>query len=302
MWHYYIDWRKVKKPLAFENFTVEIGFGSGDFLIKLAEENRDEVFFGIEKSWISINKLLKKCSLKKIDNIYCTRLDAYWAFQLLFKDRSVKKIIMNYPDPWFKKSHAERRLTKRENLYVYAKKLIPSGEVQIRTDDYSFVEFTLQEVSLLSCFSLSVSNPTINEPLTKYEKKWLSAGKDIWDIFLKKEKEPYNLEVNEIKEVTELYPVKVLVNKEKVEFLSHREFKIEEGLYLKCFSIWRKEQDYALEVLLSENGFLQTFIVTVKKKNDYFIIDISQFSEVLKTEGIQKALVFLGKIIGKEIK
>lgn len=134
------------------------------------------------------------------------------------------------------------------------------------------------------------------------KKKWLSACKDIWDIFLKKEKEPYNLEVNEIKEVTELYPVKVLVNKEKVEFLSHREFKIEDGLYLKCFSIWRKEQDYALEVLLSENGFLQTFIVTVKKKNDYFIIDISQFSEVLKTEGIQKALVFLGKIIGKEIK
>ncbi|GAB5046183.1 tRNA (guanosine(46)-N7)-methyltransferase TrmB [Thermodesulfovibrio sp. TK110] len=296
----YIDYRKAQKPLAFENIIVEIGFGSGDFLIKLAEENRNEIFFGIEKSWIPVNKLLKKCSLKKINNIYCTRLDAYWAFQLLFRDSSVKKIIMNYPDPWFKKSHAERRLTRRENLYIYTKKLVPDGEIKIRTDDYSFVEFTLQESAFLNCFSINVLNPTINEPLTKYEKRWLSMGKNIWDIVLKKEKEPVLLKINEIKEVSELYPVKVLANID-VELIAHKAFKIEDALYLKCFSVWKRQQDYAVEVLLSENGFLQSFMVTVKKRNDYFIIDVSKFSEVLKTEGIQKALILLGKIIGKEI-
>lgn len=298
---YYIDWRKIKKPLSFENLIVEIGFGSGDFLIKLAEENRDKVFFGIEKSWIPVNKLLKKCSLKKINNIYCTRLDAYWAFQLLFRDSSVKKIIMNYPDPWFKKSHVEKRLTRRENLYVYTKKLIPSGEIKIRTDDYSFVEFTLQEASFLNCFSINVSNPTINEPLTKYEKRWLSMGKNIWDIVLKKEKSPEFMEIKQIKEVTELYPVKILADRVDVEIITHKAFKIEDALYIKCFSIWERGQDYAVEVLLSDNGFLQSFMVTVKKRNDCFIIDVSKFSEVLKTEGIQKALNFLGKIIGKEI-
>ncbi|WP_353684936.1 tRNA (guanosine(46)-N7)-methyltransferase TrmB [Thermodesulfovibrio sp. 3907-1M] len=296
----YIDYRKTQKPLEFENLVVEIGFGSGDFLIKLAKENRNEIFFGIEKSWIPVNKLLKKCGLKKINNIYCIRLDAYWAFQLLFRDNSVKKIIMNYPDPWFKKSHAERRLTRRENLYVYAKKLINDGEVKIRTDDYSFVEFTLQEASFLNCFSINVSNPTINEPLTKYEKRWLSMGKNIWDIVLKKEKEPITLKINEIKEVSELYPVRISADRVDVELVAYKEFKIEEALYIKCFSIWKKGQDYAVEVLLSENGFLQSFMVTVKKKNDYFIIDVSKFSEVLKTEGIQKALNFLAKIIGKE--
>jgi len=292
----YIDYRKAQKPLNLDNFIVEIGFGSGDFLIALAERNREEIFFGIEKSWIPVNKLLKKCKFREINNIYCTRLDAYWAFQLLFKDKSVKMIIMNYPDPWFKKSHVEKRLTKRENLFIYAKKLIPNGEIKIRTDDYPFVEFTLQESNFLKCFSTSISNPSINEPLTKYEKKWLSMGKSIWDIVLKKEKEPALIEVKKITEVKELFPVKVFNKELNINAISHKEFKIEEGLYLKCFSVWKRNQDYAIEVVLSEKDFLQAFLITAKKKDEYFIIDISQFSEILKTEGVQKTLNFLANL------
>ncbi|MCS7215621.1 MAG: tRNA (guanosine(46)-N7)-methyltransferase TrmB [Thermodesulfovibrio sp.] len=292
----YIDYRKAQKPLNFENFTVEIGFGSGDFLIKLAEQNKDEIFFGIEKSWIPVNKLLKKCKLRKINNIYCIRLDAYWAFQLLFKDKSVKKIIINYPDPWFKKSHFKKRVTKRENLFIYAKKLLPSGEIKIRTDDYPFVVFTLQESEFLKCFSATVSNPSINEPLTKYEKKWLSIGKNIWDIVLKKEKEPESIEIKQIMEVKELFPLKICKGELNINAISHKEFRIEDDLYLRCFSVWQREQDYALEVVLLEKDFLQAFFITAKNKGEYFIIDVSKFSEILKTEGVQKALNFLAKL------
>jgi len=52
-------------------------------------------------------------------------------------------------------------------------------------------------------------------------------------------------------------------------------------------------------VLLSEKGFLQAFIVTIKKKGNYYIIDVSKFSEILKTEGVQKALLFLRKILSE---
>lgn len=292
----YIDYRKTHKPLNFENLIVEIGFGSCDFLLRLAQENKKEIFFGIEKSWISINKLLKKCKLGKINNIYCTRLDAYWAFQLLFRDNSVKRIIMNYPDPWFKKSHTEKRLTRRKNLFIYAKKLINHGEIRIRTDDYAFVEFTLQESDILKCFFTTISNPSINEPLTKYEKKWFSMGKNIWDIVLKKERDPEFIEIKKITEVKKLFPVKIYTNELNIDALSNKEFKIEEGLYLKCFSVWRKNQDYAIEAILSENNFLQAFLITAKRKEKYFIIDVSQFSEILKTEGVQKTLKFLADL------
>ncbi|MCX7988349.1 MAG: tRNA (guanine-N7)-methyltransferase, partial [Thermodesulfovibrio sp.] len=228
------------------------------------------------------------------------KLDAYWAFQLLFKDCSVKKIIMNYPDPWFKKSHEEKRLTKRENLYIYAKKLIHNGEIRIRTDDYPFVDFTLQECNFLGCFSVNLSTPTIDEPLTKYEKRWLSMGKSICDIVLKKEKEPKPIKIREIGEVKDLFPVRIDMEELNIKEISNKEFKIEEGLYLKCFSVWKRDEDYAVEILLSEQGFLQAFMVTVKKREGYFIMDVSQFSEIFKTEGVKKSLDFLGKILRKE--
>lgn len=297
----YIDYRKIEIPLKFQNFTVEIGFGSGDYLLKMAKDNRDELFFGIEKSWIPVNKLIKKCRKNDLKNVFCTKLDAYWAFQFLFNDSSVKRIIMNYPDPWFKKSHEEKRLTRRENLYIYAKKLMPNGEIKIRTDDYAFVEFTLQESELIGCFSVSLSKPTIDKPLTKYEKRWLALGKSIWDILLIKDKEPIPINTKEIKGVRALFPVRIEKDKLNFKDISYREFKIEEGLYLKCFSVWKRDDDYALEVLLSENSFLQAFMIIIKKKEGYFIMDVSQFSEIFKTEGIKKSMDFLSKMLIKEI-
>lgn len=295
--HNYIDYRKIERPLRLQNFTVEIGFGSGDYLLEMAKNNKDEVFFGIEKSWISINKLLKKCKDYDLKNVFCTRLDAYWAFQFLFGDKSVKRIIMNYPDPWFKKSHLERRLTRRENLYIYAKKLMSHGEIKIRTDDYALVDFTLQESDFIGCFSVSLSKSNIDKPSTKYEKRWLEMGKDIWDILLIKEKEPIPIKIKEIREVNALFPIRIERDTLNISGILHKEFKLDEGLYLKCFSVWRRGEDYAVEVLLSENSFLQAFMIIIKKKEGYFIIDVSQFSEIFKTEGIKKSLDFLSKML-----
>jgi len=151
-------------------------------------------------------------------------VDAYWGFHFLFKERSIKRIVMNYPDPWFKKSHESKRLTGVEHLYVYGKKLKQKGEIRIRTDDYAFVEFTLEGSALLDCYSAEVLEPIISMPLTKYEKRWLSMGKKIWDVFLVKEREPKPIRVREVKEVRELFPVKVADRELKIGQISRKEF------------------------------------------------------------------------------
>lgn len=293
----YVDYRKVEKPLPFENVTVEIGFGSGDYLLSLAKVSEREIFFGIEKSWIPVNKLIKKASRAKLNNLFCTKLDAFWAMQILFRDGIVNRIIMNYPDPWHKKSHSERRLTRKESLYVFGKKLKIGGHIKVRTDEHSYTQFTAVEAQSLNCFKIHTSKVKINDPLTKYEKRWLSLGKDIWDILLIKEKEPETFDIPKIKEVKELFPVKVYAQSLDLSPLEKREFKIDEGLYLRIHNIWFREKDYAVEILLSEQNFVQSFFVTVKKRDQYFIIDVSKFSEILKTEGVQKALFFLKKLL-----
>ncbi|MEN2985442.1 MAG: tRNA (guanine-N7)-methyltransferase, partial [Thermodesulfovibrionaceae bacterium] len=156
------------------------------------------------------------------------------------------------------------------------------------------LEFTVKEALALRCFSINTTKLEIVEPETKYEKKWLSIGKTIYDLVLIKQKEPESIDIKEIREVERLFPIKVPTKDFNINKLIYKEFKIREGLYLKFFSFWGKGSDYALETLVSENGFLQTFFTILKIKNDYYIVDVSPFSEILKTEGIQEVLKFIG--------
>ena len=295
--HCYINYKRVAKPLKIPNLEVEIGFGRGDFIVKLAKDNPDKNFLGIELSGVSIEKLLRRVSKEKLGNVYCTRVDAYWGFYLLFENNYINNIYMNYPDPWFKKRHHKRRLTTPERLYIFTKKLKTFGDIRIRSDNYEFIEFTKESARVLECFEIKERKLEVNEPLTKYEAKWLSMGRKLYELTLKKVREPKYIEHPKIEEVKELFPVKipkVSLNRGKLENL---EIKLEEGVYFKTFKLWKGEKGYLIESLLSEQGYYQKFFIEIKTKKDSFIIDVSPFSEVLRTRNLQKAIEQLAKIV-----
>ena len=295
--HCYINYKRVAKPLKIPNLEVEIGFGRGDFIVKLAKDNPDKNFLGIELSGVSIEKLLRRVSKEKLGNVYCTRVDAYWGFYLLFENNYINNIYMNYPDPWFKKRHHKRRLTTPERLYIFTKKLKTFGDIRIRSDNYEFIEFTKESARVLECFEIKERKLEVNEPLTKYEAKWLSMGRKLYELTLKKVREPKYIEHPKIEEVKELFPVKipkVSLNRGKLENL---EIKLEEGVYFKTFKLWEGEKGYLIESLLSEQGYYQKFFIEIKTKKNSFIIDVSPFSEVLRTRNLQKAIEQLAKIV-----
>ena len=291
-----INYKSVEKPLPFEDLTVEIGFGSGDFLIKLAKEDPKGRFLGFELSGVAIEKLLRRVRREGLENIFCTRLDAYWGFYLLLKDSSVRKIYMNYPDPWFKKRDIKRRLTKRENLYLFHRKLKEGGTIEIRTDHYPFLEFTLEEASSLGGFSSYLEELDTSQPLTKYEKRWLSMGKKIYRLRLVKRGKTLIIpELRKIKEVKDLFPHKVEKREPDLLALEGREYRLSERVHLKFFSSYEGKGKKLIEALLSEEGFVQKFFVEVRKKGNYWIIDISPHSQVFRTENLRKVLELVAK-------
>lgn len=289
-----VNYKTAEKPLPFDDLLVEVGFGRGDFIVRLAKENPDRTIFGIEISGISVEKLVRRVKRENLKNVYCTRIDAYWGFYLLFRDGSVERVYMNYPDPWFKKRHVKRRLTRRENLYVFAKKLKEGGEIVIRTDHYPFVEYTLEEAEYLQSFSSGLRSLKVDEPLTKYERKWLSMGKELYELTLKKVRDPKPLRIPEIKEVKELFPVKIK-DKPDLEKLRNLEVRLAEEVYLKLFDAYEGDKGILLEVLLSEEGFVQKFYLIFREKGGGWILDVSPFSQVLRTENLQKVIEFVAK-------
>lgn len=289
-----INYRREKKPLPYEDLIVEIGFGNGDFLISHALNNPDYMHIGFEISGISIGKVVKKAERLGLNNIRVARIDAYWGFYLLLAEESVRTIYMNFPDPWPKKRHANRRLTNMENLFIFHRKLQLGGILQLKTDEFFFVEYTMENASDMGGWEWSLEENAISEEPTKYERKWIEEGKTIYRLTLVKSGKPKkSIKIRELKEVEELPHVRVKEPRFPPEELEGKVFRLEENLILKFFKVWSNPEGYLIESLLVENGYEHYFLTRFRRKGDDWVIGVSPFSEVLKTEGIKRAIMWL---------
>lgn len=118
----------------------EIGFGNGDSLIKLALQNPEINYFGIDRKMDRIRTALSKLNNKeKISNLQIARFGTDYLLSMI-PENSFHEIIMNFPDPWPKKKHHKNRTVNDEFIAVIHKLLKNDGIFRFSSDhvDYSF--------------------------------------------------------------------------------------------------------------------------------------------------------------------
>lgn len=167
---------------------IEIGMGKGQFLLTLAKQNPDINYIGIERYSAVLLRALEKfdteeyCELKNIRFICMNAMELSEVFAL----GEVKKIYLNFSDPWPKARHARRRLTSKQFFAQYDKVLVEDGVVEFKTDNRPLFEFSLEEVVeagwqiLAHTFDLH-HNEEMNagNVMTEYEEKFSSMGNPI---------------------------------------------------------------------------------------------------------------------------
>ena len=176
------DWRSQfgnSRPIK-----LEIGFGMGDFLIKMATQEPHSNFVGIDFSQNGILKLLARIENQQMNNIRVVYGDVRGKIPLLFQDGELDTVYINFPDPWPRKRHFKRRLIKPGLVKLVAQKLAPAGHVYLATDsepyaleslEYFNAEPLLQNVNPESGFFAERDHL----PKTKYEKSFIYAGDKI---------------------------------------------------------------------------------------------------------------------------
>lgn len=173
---------------------VEIGFGLGEYLIRLGRQHPDRNFVGIEQDWARINKTM--CNIDRArrtsdggtgHNLRLLHVDAGVAFERFFRPRSVHRIFALFPCPWPKKKHFKHRLFSHDFLKLVNSRLVEGGEVKIVTDDRKFFEWILAEIPGTGfTFRQEMINPGFD---TKFERKWREAGQhEFFSLELVKEK------------------------------------------------------------------------------------------------------------------
>ena len=185
--------QEVSLPLSsevissFERVELEIGFGNGEFTVRHADENPGTLLFGMEVSKGCVQRCAKRIKGSRNICLICT--DARTMMKELFTDSSLDKVYMNFPCPWPKNRHSGRRVTAREFMDDLAAVLKLGGVFELVTDEKWYSDEVLRLLG--SHRALEVLSSETNPPRpvrTKYERKWLSLGKDIYRlVFVKKQ-------------------------------------------------------------------------------------------------------------------
>ena len=122
---------------------LDIGSGKGEFLIELALEYPKWNFLGLEirKPLVSFSeRKRKKLNLQNLKFLYCNvnvSIDEW--FSDLDYDQ-LKKISIQFPDPWFKRKHIKRRVFNQSLLNSIARYLSKDGELFIQSDIFELIQ------------------------------------------------------------------------------------------------------------------------------------------------------------------
>ncbi|MDR1966740.1 MAG: tRNA (guanosine(46)-N7)-methyltransferase TrmB [Synergistaceae bacterium] len=163
--------------------TLEIGFGNGEYLQSLASSNPDALAIGMEVSQWCISKAARRTLANGLKNIRLLWGDARYLLKYAFEPESVSGVFMNFPCPWPKRRHADRRVAGGGFAELLASRLAHGGTFKLTTDVGWYAEQTRRAFAECGAFDAApvACNP-ISGCRTKYERKWRGMGRDIYEL------------------------------------------------------------------------------------------------------------------------
>lgn len=167
--------------------TLELACGGGEYTIGLAQRFPARNFIGVDVKGARIWKGARVALREQLTNaaFLRTRIEQIAFF---FDPGEVAEIWITFPDPFLRKSKANRRLTSSAFLREYRKILQPGGYIHLKTDEPNLYAFTLETLASEPDFKLLYADDDIyakelpREELaikTYYEGMHLEAGKTI---------------------------------------------------------------------------------------------------------------------------
>ena len=167
--------------------VLEIGFGAGEVIGSLAENNPHIDYLGIEVHRSGVGRLLLRAEQLALKNLRIICSDAVEVLRDHAADASFDEILVFFPDPWHKKRHHKRRLIEASFVALAAAKLRGGGTLRLATDWQEYAEQMLvvcnadRALESRSPDFTYVPRPEFRPP-TRFERRGERLGHGVWDL------------------------------------------------------------------------------------------------------------------------
>lgn len=136
---------------------LDIGSARGRFILKMAEIDEARNYLGVEIREPLVAEANRIADEKELRNLHYEFCNATTALKELLKnlpENLLQTVTVQFPDPWFKKKHAKRRMVNRELIETAVGHLAEDGKIFVQTD----IEFLAEEM-----FELFRANENLRE-------------------------------------------------------------------------------------------------------------------------------------------
>ncbi|MCO6509960.1 MAG: tRNA (guanosine(46)-N7)-methyltransferase TrmB [Aridibacter famidurans] len=124
---------------------LDIGCARGRFILEMARIEKEWNFLGVEIREPLVDDANEIRDQEKLGNLHYEFCNATFDLGELLKEipeSVLKAVTIQFPDPWFKKRHAKRRMVKGSMVRSILEHLADDGTVLLQTD----VEFIAEEM------------------------------------------------------------------------------------------------------------------------------------------------------------
>ena len=184
------DWAAVFGRVA--PVVLEIGFGMGDSLLAMAENEPDKNFVGIEVYPPGAGRLVNRAAELGLSNLRIYLADAMDVLDDCIPDGSLDRVQLYFPDPWHKKKHNKRRIVRQPFVDKIGAKLTAGGQFHMATDWQPYAEYMVEVMGEVEGFTNLAGDEVYSprpdyRPITKFEKRGQRLGHGVWDLLYRRE-------------------------------------------------------------------------------------------------------------------
>jgi tRNA (guanine-N7-)-methyltransferase len=113
---------------------VDLGSGSGQFLIEASQRYPDHNFLGVERLLGRVRKTRRRAWKLGLQNLRILRFEIDYTVRYLLPPGSIWRFHLSFPDPWPKRRHQWRRVVDQAFFETVHTALQAGGELWIKTD------------------------------------------------------------------------------------------------------------------------------------------------------------------------
>lgn len=275
---------------------LEIGFGDGSFLTDWAAHHPDWNVLGVEISPGSVRRAFSRVRRAGLTNVRLFLGQAHFLMRHVLPPRSLSLVYVNFPDPWPKQRHQDRRLLQASFWALLTTRLSAQGVLRLTTDDASYFSFALEEAQKTGLFGIEVTEPPPETLQTKYACKWQAQQKPIYHAIFTKQAEASDSFLPSIERYDTMHHALLegtLPELERFEKLVHA-FP---GGHVIVLEAYRSLDGKGLLFLvrIEEEALTQEVLVEAYPKNGKLLVRVRPFGLPLSTRGTGEAIRCLTK-------